>query len=235
MLFDWTYLYLVLPAVIFSIIMSSRVNSVFDKFSKVFSIRGITAAEAVDSVLKGAGVVGVKIERVRGKLTDHFDPRSNTIRLSETVYDSTSVAAIGVACHEAGHAIQYAEHYVPIKLRNMIIPITNIGSRLSVPLILIGLALSYMGQAYVMLAYIGVALFGLCVIFQLLTLFAEFDASNRAMNSIRDNLILDEQEMVGTKKVLSAAAMTYVAALAVTLMQFLRLLLLVSGRSSRRR
>ena len=235
MFFDWTYLYLVLPAVIFSIIMSSRVNSVFDKFSKVFSIRGITAAEAVDSVLKGAGVVGVKIERVRGKLTDHFDPRSNTIRLSETVYDSTSVAAIGVACHEAGHAIQYAEHYVPIKLRNMIIPITNIGSRLSVPLILIGLALSYMGQAYVMLAYIGVALFGLCVVFQLLTLFAEFDASNRAMNSIRDNLILDEQEMVGTKKVLSAAAMTYVAALAVTLMQFLRLLLLVSGRSNRRR
>ena len=235
MLFDWTYLYLVLPAVIFSIIMSSRVNSVFDKFSKVFSIRGITAAEAVDSVLKGAGVVGVKIERVRGKLTDHFDPRSNTIRLSETVYDSTSVAAIGVACHEAGHAIQYAEHYVPIKLRNMIIPITNIGSRLSIPLILIGLALSYMGQAYVMLAYIGVALFGLCVVFQLLTLFAEFDASNRAMNSIRDNLILDEQEMVGTKKVLSAAAMTYVAALAVTLMQFLRLLLLVSGRSNRRR
>lgn len=235
MFFDWTYLYLVLPAVIFSIIMSSRVNSVFDKFSKVFSIRGITAAEAVDSVLKGAGVVGVKIERVRGKLTDHFDPRSNTIRLSETVYDSNSVAAIGVACHEAGHAIQYAEHYAPIKLRNMIIPITNIGSRLSIPLILIGLALSYMGQAYVMLAYIGVALFGLCVVFQLLTLFAEFDASNRAMNSIRDNLILDEQEMVGTKKVLSAAAMTYVAALAVTLMQFLRLLLLVSGRSNRRR
>lgn len=235
MFLDYNYLILVLPAVIFSIIMSSRVNSVFDKYSKILSRRGITAAEAVDSVLKGAGVTDVSIERVRGKLTDHFDPRTNTVRLSETVYDSTSVAAIGVACHEAGHAIQFAEHYAPIKLRNAIIPMTNIGSRLSIPLILIGLVLSYMGQAYVMLSYIGVALFGLCVIFQLLTLFAEFDASNRAIKSINENLILDSDEAVHTKKVLSAAAMTYVAALAVTLMQFLRLLLLVSGRSNRRR
>lgn len=230
---DWTYIVLVIPFMILSMIASMRVNSSFNKYSKVYSRRNITAAEAARKVLEDNGVFGVTIERVGGHLTDHFDPKSNTIRLSENVYDSTSVASIGVACHEAGHAVQHAVGYIPVKIRTAIVPITNIGSRLSIPLIFIGIALSYLGSVYSMIAYIGVALFSLCVIFQLVTLPTEFNASRRAINALSIYGILDQDELVGAKKVLSAAAMTYVAALAVSVMQLFRLFLLVSNTRRR--
>lgn len=231
---DWTYIILVLPFVILSMIASSAVNSTFQKYSEIYSLRGLTGAEAARRVLEGNGVMDVHIERISGHLTDHFDPKTNVIRLSDNVYDSTSIAAIGVACHEAGHAVQHAENYLPVKIRTAIVPITNIGSKLSVPLIFIGIALSYLGSVYSMIAYIGVALFGLSVVFQLVTLPTEFNASHRAINAISNNGILNEDEISGAKKVLTAAAMTYVAALAVAVMQTLRLLLLVSGSRRRR-
>lgn len=230
---DWAYIVLVLPFVIFSMIASAKVNSCFDKYSGVFSRRGLTAAEAARRVLEDNGVLNVNIERVQGHLTDHYDPRTNVIRLSENVYDSTSVASIGVACHEAGHAVQHAVGYFPIKLRTAIVPLTNIGSQLSIPLVILGIFLSYYGEQYAVISYIGVALFGLCVLFQLVTLPTEFNASRRAINTISSNGILAEDEIQGAKKVLSAAAMTYVAALAVTIMQLLRLLLLVGSRRRR--
>ncbi len=231
---DWTYIILVLPFVILSMIASSAVNSTFKKYSEIYSLRGLTGAEAARRVLEDNGVTDVRVERVSGHLTDHFDPKTNVIRLSESVYDSTSVAAIGVACHEAGHAVQHAENYLPVKIRTAIVPITNIGSKLSVPLIFIGIVLSYLGAVYSMIAYIGVALFGLSVVFQLVTLPTEFNASHRAINAISNNGILTEDEISGAKKVLTAAAMTYVAALAVAVMQTLRLLLLVSNSRRRR-
>lgn len=231
---DWTYIILVMPFVIFSMIASAKVNSSFKKYSEVYSRRGLTAAEAARRVLNDNGVSGVAIERVQGHLTDHFDPKSNTIRLSENVYDSTSVASIGVACHEAGHAVQHAVGYIPVKVRTAIVPITNIGSKLSMPLIVLGIFLSYFGEQYSIIAYIGVALFALCVVFQLVTLPTEFNASRRAIRAISDGGILYEDEVKGAKKVLSAAAMTYVAALAVTVMQLLRLVLIVAGSQRRR-
>ena len=231
---DWTYIILVMPFVIFSMIASAKVNSSFKKYSEVYSRRGLTAAEAARRVLNDNGVSGVAIERVQGHLTDHFDPKSNTIRLSENVYDSTSVASIGVACHEAGHAVQHAVGYIPVKVRTAIVPITNIGSKLSMPLIVLGIFLSYFGEQYSIIAYIGVALFALCVVFQLVTLPTEFNASRRAIRAISDGGILYEDEVKGVKKVLSAAAMTYVAALAVTVMQLLRLVLIVAGSQRRR-
>lgn len=231
---DWTYIILVMPFVIFSMIASAKVNSSFKKYSEVYSRRGLTAAEAARRVLNDNGVSGVAIERVQGHLTDHFDPKSNTIRLSENVYDSTSVASIGVACHEAGHAVQHAVGYIPVKMRTAIVPITNIGSKLSMPLIVLGIFLSYFGEQYSIIAYIGVALFALCVVFQLVTLPTEFNASRRAIRAISDGGILYEDEVKGAKKVLFAAAMTYVAALAVTVMQLLRLVLIVAGSQRRR-
>ena len=231
---DWTYIILVMPFVIFSMIASAKVNSSFKKYSEVYSRRGLTAAEAARRVLNDNGVSGVAIERVQGHLTVHFDPKSNTIRLSENVYDSTSVASIGVACHEAGHAVQHAVGYIPVKVRTAIVPITNIGSKLSMPLIVLGIFLSYFGEQYSIIAYIGVALFALCVVFQLVTLPTEFNASRRAIRAISDGGILYEDEVKGAKKVLFAAAMTYVAALAVTVMQLLRLVLIVAGSQRRR-
>lgn len=231
---DWTYIILVMPFVIFSMIASAKVNSSFKKYSEVYSRRGLTAAEAARRVLNDNGVSGVAIERVQGHLTDHFDPKSNTIRLSENVYDSTSVASIGVACHEAGHAVQHAVGYIPVKVRTAIVPITNIGSKLSMPLIVLGIFLSYFGEQYSIIAYIGVALFALCVVFQSVTLPTEFNASRRAIRAISDGGILYEDEVKGAKKVLFAAAMTYVAALAVTVMQLLRLVLIVAGSQRRR-
>lgn len=232
---DWSYIILVMPFVILSLIASAKVNSSFKKYSEVYSRRGLTAAEAARRVLQDNGVLGVNIERVGGHLTDHFDPKANTIRLSENVYDSTSVASISVACHEAGHAVQHAVGYLPVKIRTAIVPITNIGSKLSIPLVLLGIILSSFGAQYSIIAYIGVALFALCVIFQLVTLPTEFNASRRALRAINDGGILYEDEAKGAKKVLTAAAMTYVAALAVTVMQFLRLLLIVAGSQQRRR
>lgn len=231
---DWTYIVLVLPFVILSLVASAKVNSSFKRYSEVHSKRGLSAVDAARRVLQANGVTDVAIEQVSGHLTDHFDPKDNVIRLSDSVYGSTSVAAIGVACHEAGHAVQHAVGYVPVKIRTAIVPITNIGSKLSIPLIFIGIALSYLGEFYSYIAYLGVALFSLCVIFQLVTLPTEFNASRRAIKALSENGILDEQELKGAKKVLSAAAMTYVAALAVAVMQLLRLLIIV-GNSRRRR
>ena len=190
----------------------------------------ITGAEAARRVLDSKGLTNVRIERVSGNLTDHYDPRTNVIRLSDTVYSDTSEAAIGVACHEAGHAMQYAESYAPIKLRNAIIPVTNIGSKLSMPLILIGIFLSYLSDYLIIFAYVGIICFAFSTVFQLVTLPTEFNASRRALAAIDDCGILDSEERSGAKKVLSAAALTYVAALAVSIMQLLRLITLVNRR-----
>lgn len=195
----------------------------------------MTGAAAARAVLDANGLHQVQITRVSGNLTDHYDPKANVIRLSDSVYDATSCAAIGVAAHEAGHAIQHAQGYVPIKIRSAIVPVTNIGSRLAMPLILIGLVFSAYGDLFISIAYAGVACFGLCTVFQLVTLPTEFNASHRALCALQENGLLYEDELSGAKKVLWAAAMTYVAALAVSLMQLLRLLLLVNGRSRSRR
>ena len=228
--FDWTYLYLVLPCVILSLWASSNVKSTFQKYSRQFSRRGLTGAEAAQRVLSTNGVRDVRIERVSGNLTDHYDPRANVIRLSDSVYGSTSTAAIGVACHEAGHAVQYAQNYAPIKLRAAIIPITNIGSKLAMPLILIGLLFTVMESASYFFVYAGIACFGLSLVFQLVTLPVEFNASRRAMEAIAGSDILTSEEQVGARKTLSAAAMTYVAATAVALAQLLRLLMIFGRR-----
>ena len=230
MFFDWTYVVLVLPFVILSLWASSNVNSTFQKYSKVYSIRRITGAEAAQRVLIANGVSGVRIERVGGNLTDHYDPRTNVIRLSDAVYSSTSTAAIGVACHEAGHAVQYAHNFAPIKLRAAVIPVTNIGSKLAMPLILMGVVFSVFADLSFFLVYAGIACFGLSLVFQLITLPVEFDASRRAMQAISSVNILTEEEQRGAKKTLTAAAMTYVAATAVALMQLLRLIMIFGGR-----
>ena len=233
--FDWTYIVLVLPCIIISLWASSNVNSTFKKYAQQFSIRRITGAQAAQRVLSANGIRNVRIERVGGNLTDHYDPKTNVIRLSDSVYDSTSTAAIGVACHEAGHAVQYAQSYAPIKLRAAIIPITNIGSRLAMPLILIGLLMGALGEFGDFFVYLGIAAFGLSLVFQLITLPVEFNASRRAMEAIESGNILTEEEQRGARKTLTAAAMTYVAATAVALAQLLRLLILFGGRNSRRR
>ena len=229
--FDWTYLVIVLPCVLLSLWASSSVKSTFNKYSSQYSIRRITGADAARRVLAHNGVGGVRIERVSGSLTDHYDPSSNVIRLSDTVYDSTSTAAIGVACHEAGHAVQYAQNYAPIKLRAAIIPATNIGSKLAMPLILLGLVLTFLEDFSFTLIYLGIACFALSLVFQLNTLPVEFNASRRAIAAIEQGGILTQDEQIGAKKTLKAAAMTYVAATAVALAQLLRLLLLFGRRS----
>ena len=183
--FDWTYLVLVLPCMIFAMVASARVNSTFQKYSQQYSQRRITGAEAARRVLAHNGVSGVRIERVAGNLTDHYDPRTNVIRLSDSVYSSTSTAAIGVAAHEAGHAVQYAVNYAPIRLRAAIIPLTNFGSRLAMPLILAGILLTFLGSFSTLLVYLGIAAFALSFIFQLITLPVEFNASRRAIRESR--------------------------------------------------
>ena len=233
--FDWTYLVLVLPCVILSMWASANVNSTFKKYSGQLSSRRITGAEAAQRVLMANGVQGVKIQRISGNLTDHYDPRTNVIRLSDNVYDNTSTAAIGVACHEAGHAVQYAQSYAPIKLRAAVIPVTNLGSKLAMPLILIGLLLSYLGNFSYILVYAGIACFGLSLVFQLVTLPVEFNASRRALAAISSGNLLTEEEQKGARKTLTAAALTYVAATATALAQLLRLLVLFGGRGNRRR
>lgn len=231
--FDWTYIILVLPCLLLSLWASASVNRTFNKYSSQLSMRRISGAQAAQRVLLRNGVTNVRIERISGNLTDHFDPRTNVIRLSDSVYDSTSTAAIGVACHEAGHAVQYATNYGPIKLRAAIIPITNFGSKLAMPLILLGLVLSSLGSMSYTLVYLGIACFGLSLVFQLVTLPVEFNASNRAMTAIAQESLLTQDEQNGARKTLNAAAMTYVAATAVSLAQLVRLLALFGGRRRR--
>ena len=228
--FDWTYVVLVLPCILLSLWASANVNSTFKRYSGQYSRRGLTGAQAAERVLRANGVTNVRIERVSGNLTDHFDPRSNVIRLSDNVYGNTSTAAIGVACHEAGHAVQYAQDYAPIRIRSAVIPATNLGSKLAMPLILLGLLIGFMGDLSYFLIYLGIGCFGLSLVFQLVTLPVEFDASRRAMAAIAQSELLTEEEQRGARKTLTAAALTYVAATAVALSQLLRLLILFGGR-----
>ena len=230
---DWTYIVLVLPCILLSLWASSNVNTTFRKYSRQYASRNITAAEAAQRVLRANGVTGVRIDRVAGNLTDHFDPKTNVIRLSDSVYSSTSTAAIGVACHEAGHAVQYAQSYAPIKLRAAIIPITNFGSRIAMPLILLGILCTFLGEFSTLLVYLGIAAFGMSLVFQIVTLPVEFNASRRAMEAIASAGILTEDEQRGARKTLTAAALTYVAATAVALAQLIRLIA-IFGRTRRR-
>jgi len=229
MYFDVTYLYIVLPAVLLALMASARVKSTFKKYSRQLSASNISGAQAAQRVLYANGLTNTRIERIAGSLSDHYDPKENVIRLSQPVYDSTSTAAIGIACHEAGHALQYAQNYAPIRLRAAIIPATNLGSKLAIPLVILGIILSYYAESFITIAYIGIVFFTVCVVFQLVTLPVEFNASHRALLAIEGQGILSESELKGSRKVLSAAAMTYVAALAVSLAQLLRLLVLVGG------
>lgn len=219
---------LVLITAILSMVASARVSSTFKKFSKQSTLKGITAEQAARKILDENGLYDVKIERVSGNLTDHYDPRSNVIRLSDTVHSSTSVAAVGVAAHEAGHAVQHATNYKPIKLRNSIVPVANIGSMAGPYLIIIGLLLS--GATSNLLINLGIWLFAAAVLFQLVTLPVEFNASNRAIKTLQNGMYLYEEEIPAVKKVLGAAAMTYVAAAAVSIANLLRFVLLASGR-----
>lgn len=229
-MFDIYYIVLVLPAVILSMWAQSKVNSNFKKYSKVYTRRNLTGFDAARQILDSNGLFDVKIESVRGNLTDHYDPKANVIRLSDSVRNSTSVAAVGVAAHEAGHAVQHAEGYTPIKLRNSIVPVANIGSQLAMPLIILGLVLmggeSIFGSTCV---WAGIILFSAAVLFQVVTLPVEFDASNRAIKVLSNGYIEDD-EKVYVKKVLGAAALTYVAAAATSIAQLLRLIFIARDR-----
>lgn len=222
--YDSTYI-LVIAAFLLSMFASFGVNSAFSKYSKKLNSRGLTAADAARRILNSHGLSNVNIEHVSGKLSDHFDPRANVVRLSDSTYSSTSVAAIGVAAHECGHAIQYATGYAPIKIRNSIVPVVNIGNALSMPLFFIGLI---MGMTNLALA--GALLFSLVLVFQLITLPVEFNASRRALKILDASDLLYGEELKGAKKVLTAAALTYVAAVASTALQLLRLLLILNRR-----
>lgn len=229
--YDITYL-LLIPAIIFSFVAQIMVKSAFSKYSKVFSAKGLTGKETAEYILRKSNVYGVRVERISGELTDHYDPKANVIRLSDDVYDSTSTAAIGVAAHETGHAIQYSEGYIPIKIRNAIIPITQIGSKLSMPIIIIALFLPWCRR---ILIDVGILLYCAVVLFQVITLPVEFNASGRAIRILRDSDILNEDELDGAKKVLTAAALTYVAALLSALLSLLRLIGLNNGGNNNSR
>ncbi len=224
-----------LPCILLSLWASASVKSTFNRYSRQISTRRITGADAARRVLSANGVYGVQIQRVSGNLTDHYDPKSNAIRLSDSVYDSCSTAAIGVACHEAGHAVQYATNYAPIKLRAAIIPVTNFGSRLAMPLIMLGVVLSSVSYALYSFVYVGILCFSLSLVFQLVTLPVEFNASSRALQAIESGNLLTDTELVGARKTLKAAAMTYVSATAVSLGQLVRLLLIFGRRGNNRR
>lgn len=214
-----------MPMVIFSVIASAKVNSAFKKYSSVFSLRGLTGAQAAAEVLRYYGISDVEIHHVSGELTDHYDPKTNVIRLSDKVYNSSSVAAIGVACHEAGHAAQYAQGYSPVKIRTLIYPACSIGSKLGFPLAIIGFIFSFD-----FLVTLGIAFFGLAVLFQILTLPVEFNASRRAIRVIDEIDVLQGEEIYGARKVLTAAALTYIASLAVSVANLLRLVLLANRK-----
>ena len=222
--FDPTII-IVLPALIFTLWAQWNVNSTFEKYKKVRTLHNITGYESARKILDANGLYDVKIERVAGNLTDHYDPRANVIRLSDAVHDSTSAAAVGVAAHEAGHAVQHAKGYFPIKIRQAIIPVTRIGSSLAMPLFLIGLIL-----AVEPLLNLGIIFYATAVVFQLVTLPVEFNASNRAMAALNNSGSLSSSELDASKKVLTAAALTYVAALASSLLSLLRLIIIANGR-----
>lgn len=226
-MFDPTYI-LVLIGVIISLWASAKVKTTYAKYSRVRSMSGMTGAQAAERILYSAGIYDVRIEHVRGDLTDHYDPRNRVLRLSDMVYGSTSVAAIGVAAHECGHAVQDQKDYAPLRIRNSLVPVANFGTMLAWPIIILGLIFG----ASSFLINLGILLFSLGVLFQLVTLPVEFDASRRAIEMLGSQGILYGDEVRQTKKVLSAAAMTYVAAAAAAILSLLRLLILFGGRDS---
>ena len=228
--FDWTYL-LVLAGAIFSMIASAKVNSTFQKYAKVRSMSGMTGAQVARRILDRNGLTDIPVEHVSGNLSDHYDPTRKVLRLSDSTYNSPSVAAIGVAAHECGHAIQHKVGYGPLKLRTMIVPAANVGSRLGMPIILLGL---FFGGGGSFLVNLGIWVFSLAVLFQIVTLPVEFNASDRALVMLEDYGILGQDEKRKAKSVLSAAAMTYVAAAASSIIQLLRLIILFGGRSNDR-
>jgi len=226
--FDMLYVVLVLPAMLFAMWAQFNVQSTFNKYTRTPSERGMTGRDAARLILDRNGLYDVRIEQVAGNLTDHYDPRTNVIRLSASTYNVQSAAAVGVAAHEAGHAVQHAEGYGPIKVREAIIPITQLGSKLALPLVIAGILLSFYP-----LAYAGIILFGAVTVFQLVTLPVEFNASARAVEALDASGTLSGNGLDASKKVLRAAALTYVAALFVSLANLLRLVIMVSGRSRR--
>jgi len=226
---DNLYFLILFPVLILSFWAQAQVSGNFKRYSKVTNRRGLTGAQAAQAVLRAHGVTNVGISRTAGTLTDHYDPRDNTIYLSDAVYSAATVAAVGVACHEAGHAVQYAVGYSPVRLRQTIVPLTQFGAKFSVILLMIGLILYSQG-----LFAVGIVLFSLTTFFQLVTLPVEFNASARAIETIEGQDLLDEEEVRGAKKVLRAAALTYVAALLMSIVQLLRYVLVFLARSSRR-
>lgn len=233
--FDSYYIILVLPTVIFALIAQGIVKSTYRKYSSVPTSRGLTGKAVAEMILQQAGIYDVPVEMTGGELSDYYDPSARVLRLSGSVFNGHSIAAIGVAAHECGHAIQHQDGYAPLSIRNAIIPATRIGSNLSIPLILIGVIigrLSSQGMASDLSYYVimgGIALFGLSVVFQLLTLPVEFNASRRALRILGDGMYLTSEELTGARKVLVAAALTYVAALAQALANLLRLILIYGG------
>lgn len=221
----WTYVIIVLPAIILAMWASANVNSTFKKYSKIPSASGYTGFDAARKILDTNGLTDIKIEHIKGDLTDHYDPKAKVIRLSDAVYGANSAAAIGVAAHEAGHAVQHAQGYSPLVIRNAIIPVCNIGSNLAMPLVILGLVFEMFG-----LCTLGILAFSLSAFFQLITLPVEFNASKRALLALEGSGRFSENDLKNAKKTLSAAALTYVAALAVALANLLRLVVLVNGR-----
>ena len=223
--FDPTYLLVIAGAVI-CLIASAKLKSTYAKYAQVRAMSGMTGAETAEKILHYSGIYDVRIEHVSGNLTDHYDPTNKVLRLSDTTYGARSVAAIGVAAHECGHAVQHAQSYAPLNIRKSMVPLVNIGSSLSWPIIILGVVLSYNS----FLIHLGIIMFSLAVLFQLITLPVEFNASGRALVLLRDTGILYDDEVRSAKKVLSAAALTYVAGAASTILQLLRLILLFGGR-----
>ena len=227
MYFDPTYI-LVLIGVVICLLASSKMNSTFNRYSRVRNHSGITGREAAEQILRRAGIYDVRVEHVSGNLTDYYDPRSKVLRLSDATYHSTSVAALGVAAHECGHAMQHATGYAPLQIRGALVPVANFGSAIAWPLILIGLFFG--GQSSVMLLNLGILAFSMAVLFQIVTLPVEFNASNRAIRILGSSGMLYEDEVNATKKVLTAAALTYVASAASAILQLLRILILTGYR-----
>ena len=231
MMFFYDYYWLILIPVVVAMIASANVNSTYRKYQQVANSRGLTGEMAARKILDANGLFNVRIEHIAGKLSDHFDPRDNVVRLSDSTFASSSVAAVGVAAHEVGRAIQYAKGYAPMKLRSAVIPLTNIGSTLSYPLVILGLIFnSALGDLFINL---GIVLFLTVVVFQFATLFVEFNASSRAMKTLESDNILEGDELSMSRKVLTAAALTYVAALFTAIINLLRLLLIANGRNRR--
>ncbi len=225
--FDPTYILIIIGAVI-CLIASARVKTTFHKYNRVRSMSGMTGAQAAERILHSAGIYDVSVQHVSGELTDHYDPRNKTLSLSDSTYGSTSVAAVGVAAHECGHAIQHQQDYAPLSIRSAIVPVANLGSFAAWPLILIGMFIT--SSTGSLLINIGILCFSFSVLFQLVTLPVEFNASSRAIHMLGQTGILREEELRGTRKVLGAAALTYVAGAAAAILQLLRLLILTNGR-----